>query len=159
MHRFFLPEDCVADDTVSIPSGLTHRLLRVLRLGPGDRILVLDNSGWEYEVDLRSAGTGKLDGVVSGKARAAGEPGTKITVYQSLLKGRNLERVLQKCTEVGVTGFVPIVCERCVALDPASTKTNRWGSIILEAAQQSRRGKLPVLHDLRVVLGGRFRRR
>jgi 16S rRNA (uracil1498-N3)-methyltransferase len=120
----------------------------VLRLGPGDHILVLDNSGWEYDVELRSSGSGKLDGVVSGKSRAAGEPRTTITLYQALLKGQSMERVFQKCTEVGVTGFVPMACERCVALDPASTKMNRWGSVILEAAQQSRRGKLPVLRNV-----------
>jgi len=147
VHRFFLPEDCVASDAVSIPAGLAHRLLRVLRLGPGDHILVLDNSGWEYDVELRSAGSGKLDGVVSGKSRAAGEPRTTITLYQALLKGQSMERVFQKCTEVGVTSFVPVICERCVVGAPTSARLSRWGTIVQEAAQQSRRGKLPLLSD------------
>jgi 16S rRNA (uracil1498-N3)-methyltransferase len=133
---------------VVIPSGLAHRLRRVLRLGPGDHIVVLDNTGWEYDVVLQEAGRGGLEGAVTGKSRALGEPRARITLYQALLKGRSLELVLQKCTEVGVTGFVPMMCERCVAGEPTPARMSRWGSIILEAAQQSRRGKLPVLRGV-----------
>ncbi|UCG82065.1 MAG: 16S rRNA (uracil(1498)-N(3))-methyltransferase [Dehalococcoidia bacterium] len=148
MHRFFLPEDCINGQNVAIPGSLVHRLRRVLRLNAGDRILVLDNSGWEYEVELVSKDRGKLEGVVTNKALAEREPGTDITLYQALLKGHSFDLVLQKCTEIGVMGFVPMICERCVPGKPTDNKLDRWRSIILEAAQQSRRGRLPVLHDI-----------
>ena len=45
MHRFFLPEDQAIQDTVAISGSLAHKLRNVLRLGAGDRIIVLDNSG------------------------------------------------------------------------------------------------------------------
>jgi 16S rRNA (uracil1498-N3)-methyltransferase len=90
----------------------------------------------------------KVEGVVISKYIAAGEPRTRITLYQALLKGSNFEVVLQKCTEIGVTDFVPLVCERCVAGEPNSKRLSRWRSIILEAAEQSRRGKLPVVHNV-----------
>ncbi len=90
----------------------------------------------------------KLEGTIISKAPAAGEPQTGITLYQALLKGGNFESVLQKCTEVGVTGYVPIICERCVAAEPTGSRLGRWQSVIVEAAQQSRRGKLPVLHNV-----------
>ncbi len=148
MHRLFLSEDCIAENTVAITGSLIHRLRNVLRLGAGDHIVVLDNSGWEYEVELRTTGRNRLEGVVTNKALAAGEPRTRITLYQALLKGSSFEMVLQKCTEIGVMSFVPMVCERCVAGEPTSNRLSRWGNIIVEAAQQSRRGKLPVLHSL-----------
>jgi 16S rRNA (uracil1498-N3)-methyltransferase len=75
------------------------------------------------------------------------EPGTKITLYQALLKGSNFEFVLQKCTEIGVAVFVPVICERCVAGEPDGKRLSRWRNIIIKAAEQSRRGKLPVLHN------------
>jgi len=148
MHRFFLPEDCIEGHTVAIPGSLVHRLRRVLRLSVGDCIVVLDNSGWEFEVELVKTGRGRLEGVVRGKAQAEGEPSTGITLYQALLKGHSFDLVLKKCTEIGVAGFVPMICERCVAGEPAGSRLDRWRSIILEAAQQSRRGRLPVLHDI-----------
>ena len=147
MHRFFLPADWIAQSTVIITGKLVHQMRNVLRLGAGDHITALDNSGWEYEVELRKVDSSKVEGRVISKSLAVAEPGTKITLYQALLKGSNFELVLQKCTEIGVSGFVPVICERCVAGEPDSKRLSRWRSIIREAAEQSGRGKLPVLHD------------
>jgi len=147
MHRFFLPADWLSEDTVAITGKLVHQLRHVLRLGAGDHITVLNNSGWEYEVELQKVGSSKVEGRVIGKSPAVKEPRTKITLYQALLKGSNFEFVLQKCTEIGVAGFVPVICERCVAGEPDGKRLSRWKNIITEAAEQSRRGKLPILHD------------
>jgi len=147
MHRFFLPADWIAEDTVVITGKLVHQLSHVLRLGAGDHITVLDNSGWEYEVELQKVDSSKVEARIIGKFLAVAEPGTKITLYQALLKGSNFELVLQKCTEIGAAGFVPVICERCVAGEPDGKRLSRWRSIIIEAAEQSRRGKLPVLHS------------
>ncbi len=148
MHRLFLPADWIAEGTVVIIGKLVHQLRNVLRLGVGDHITVLDNSGWEYEVKLQEVDSSKVKGRIIGKSLAVGEPRTKITLYQALLKGSNFEFVLQKCTEIGVAGFVPVICERCVAGEPNSKRLDRWQNIIREAAEQSRRGKLPVLHHV-----------
>jgi 16S rRNA (uracil1498-N3)-methyltransferase len=148
MHRFFLPEGCVVRDTVAIPGSLAHRLRDVLRLGAGDHIVVLDNTGWEYEVELTAVRRERAEGVVVGKGTAAGEPACRVVLYQALLKGSSFESVLQKCTEIGVSAFVPMSCDRCVALEPGGNRVDRWQKVILEAAQQSRRGKLPALHPV-----------
>lgn len=148
MHRFFLPPGCIAQDKVFVTGKIVHRILHVLRLKKGERIIALDNTGWEYEVELAKINREGIEGVVVDKAPSAGEPRTRITLYQALLKGSSFELVLQKCTGIGVAGFTPIICERCVAGEPAVTRLSRWEDIILEAAQQSRRGKLPILHDI-----------
>ena len=148
MHRFFLPQDSFSGSTVVIPPKLVHQLRNVLRLGPGDRIVALDNGGSEYEVELRRAARGRLEGAVLSRAPASGEPGTRITLYQALLKGGKFELVLQKCTEVGVAAFAPIVCERCVVGEPTASRAGRWQKIVIEAAEQSRRGRLPVLRNV-----------
>lgn len=148
MHRFFIPEHCIAGSTVTITGNLVHQLRNVLRLKAGDRITILDNSGWEYDVELGAMDSSKAEGTIVSKSFAASEPVTRITLYQALLKASNFEVVLQKCTEVGVAGFVPLLCERCVAGEPDSKRIARWQNIIREAAEQSRRGKLPVLHHV-----------
>jgi len=148
MHRFFLPQDSFSGSTVIIPPKLVHQLRNVLRLSPGDCIVALDNGGWEYEVELRRAARGGLEGAVLSRAPATGEPGTRITLYQALLKGTKFELVLQKCTEIGVAAFAPIVCERCVAGEPTASRAGRWQKIIAEAAEQSGRGRLPALRNV-----------
>jgi len=84
---------------------------------------------------------------VQRKTLGSGEPRTKITLYQSLLKGDHFAMVLEKCTEIGVVEFVPTVSERCIVgdVDQASERYRRWQRIIMEAAEQSQRSKLPLL--------------
>jgi len=147
MHRFFLPPDWIAEGTVVITGKLVHQIRNVLRLGTGDHITVLDNSGWQYEVELQKVDSARVEGSVISKSPCGAEPRTKVTLYQALLKGSNFEFVLQKCTEIGVAVFVPLMCERCVAGKPDTKRLSRWRSIITEAAELSRRGKLPVLQN------------
>ena len=147
MHRFFIPADWISESTVVITGKLVHQICKVLRLGAGDHIIVLDNMGWEYEIEIRKADSTRVEGRVIAKSPAGAEPRTKITLYQALLKRSNFEFVLQKCTEIGVASFVPLICERCVAGKPDSKRLGRWRSIITEAAEQSRRGRLPVLQS------------
>ena len=47
MHRFFIPKDWIQQDSVTITGEPLHQIGYVLRLKPLDRIIVLDNSGWE----------------------------------------------------------------------------------------------------------------
>lgn len=131
-----------------ITGRLIHRLRNVLRLRAGAHIIVLDDTGWEYEVELKTVESDGIEGAVINRNLSAGEPRTKVTLYQALLKGNNFELVLQKCTELGVSEFVPMLCERCVAGEPDSKRLDRWKSIIIGAAEQSRRGNMPILRDI-----------
>ncbi len=148
MHRFFISPDSISNDSVFITGTLIQRLRNVLRLSIGDHIIVLDNTGWEYEVELNTIREARVEGRIISRLLTENEPANNITLYQAILKGNGFELVLQKCTEIGVTGFVPIVSERCVAKEPGKSRYNRWQNVILEAAQQSRRGKLPILHSI-----------
>ena len=150
MHRFFIPPQWIDHDRVVIKGKQVLQLRNVLRMTKGDRILVLDNSGWQYEVELKSVERERVEGVVREKSLSLAEPCIKIVLYQALLKGEKFEFVLQKDTELGIASFVPMVCERCVVgvKDASDRKLNRWRRIIAEAGEQSRRGKLPLLEPV-----------
>ena len=146
MHRFFVPQDWLAEGKAFIKGEQAQQISHVLRLKSGDHITVLDNSGGEYDVEIEKVGGELVQGKVVGKALCASEPKIKITLYQALLKADKFEFVLQKAVELGVSAFVPFTCERCVVKKPEENKVNRWQKIIQEAAEQSRRALLPVLH-------------
>lgn len=146
MHRFFVSAEAISNDEVVLGREIAGQLHRVLRLKPADRIIVLDNSGWEYTVELTQVEATSARGRVVARNLAQPEPRTRLTLYQALLKGQNFELVLQKGTELGVAAFVPLITARCVAQEPGGEgKRARWGKIIREAAEQSGRGRLPVL--------------
>ena len=150
MHRFFVPPTALQETKAVLQGDVAHQIYRVLRMRPGERIVVLDDSGWEFEVELIQVEREEAVGRILGKQLAGGEPRVRITLYQSLLKRDNFEWVLQKCTEIGVVEFVPMVSRRTMVSSPAdvkASKVERWRRIILEAAEQSRRGRLPVLRE------------
>ncbi len=148
MHRFFIPSAWIHGETVLLSDDVAHQLRHVLRLRPGARIVVLDDRGWEYEVELLTVEHKAARGTICERRPAGGEPSVQVTLAQALLKKDNFEWVLQKGTEIGVTRFVPLITARTVAagdegISPA--KRERWARIVREAAEQSRRGALPVI--------------
>ena len=152
MHRFFVSADQLEGDRVIIAGPAAHQIRNVLRLGPGDSISVLDNSGWERETEIVEVGQGRVMGRVLSRTLATGEPRTKVSLYQGVLKGSRFEFVLQKGTELGIVEFVPLISQRCVisSLDDVDKRGGRWQRIIQEAAEQSRRGRLPRLESAMV---------
>jgi len=148
MHRFFIPKEWFENDKVKITDDPLYQIGYVLRLKPTDRIIVLDNSGWEFEVELEWLTKKEAQGKVISKKPGKGEPVVKITLYQALLKSDRFELALQKCVELGITAIVPFISERCVIKNPSGSKMERWQKIIREAAEQSERSILPTLHSV-----------
>lgn len=145
--RFFVASDAIQDRTVLIEDGdLVHQLSTVLRVQRGEQVLLLDNGGWQYVVTLTEVGRGRIVGRVEQKEEAGGEPQTRLTLFVALMRPERFEWVLQKGTEVGAAAFVPVICEHGAFADALSDrKLERWGRIVQEAAEQSRRGRVPVL--------------
>lgn len=146
-HRFFIPSDWLTPTTVSLHDEIARQIRTVLRMQPGDEIIVLDNSGAEWQVKLTDIGQVKSQGQIIGRRPAQGEPALQLTLYQGALKAQKFEWVLQKGTELGVSRFTPTLCHRSIANDSHALvkKYPRWQRIIQEAAEQSRRGRLPDL--------------
>lgn len=144
MHRFFVPPDWIDYGKVILRGGLAQQLWNVLRLKPGDEITLLDNSGREYRVRLEKLEKDQAEGSIVDQSPGH-EPTARIALYQALLKGERFEFVLQKGTEIGVSDFIPLKCERCVAGEPGEAKLERWRRIIREAAEQCGRARLPQL--------------
>ena len=146
-HRFFVSPGSVDRGRVVLDATFVHQVRDVLRLRPGARVIVLDNSGWEYEVELVDLRKDTALGRVCGRRLSQTEPVASLTLYQGVLKGDRFEWVLQKGTELGVVAFVPVFSKRSVvrSAQRVEKKRSRWESIIREAAEQSHRGRLPRL--------------
>jgi len=146
-HRFFVPPHCITPPTVNLPVDAARQVNAVLRMQPGNKICVLDNSGQEWLVELTAVSKKSVQGQILQQQLAPAEPSLHLTLYQGTLKARKFEWVLQKGTELGVSRFVPTICRRSVVrnTEALSKKQKRRQQIIREAAEQSGRGKLPEL--------------
>jgi 16S rRNA (uracil1498-N3)-methyltransferase len=155
MHRFFVPPDSVGEMGVLFPADAARQIRQVLRLRTGEKVTVLDGKGMEYLIQLETVSNEKVWGRLLEAYPAAGEPVLHVRLYLSLTGRDKFEWALQKCTEVGVSVFVPVISSRTLARDKeqARQKAERWERILKEAAEQSGRGLIPqitepvALHD------------
>ena len=154
MNRFFVPKSGIEGELVRLSPEQAHQVCHVLRLTPGDPIVVLDDNGTEYEVTLSTVCPPETIGQVTDRHPARGEPQVKITLFQSLLAREKFEWVLQKATEVGVARFAPVLTARSIVRAKLieEKKLDRWRRIVTEAAEQSHRGRVPKL-DQTITFG------
>lgn len=144
MHRFFVEPDTIAGERAVIRGLLAHQLSHVLRLQTGARVLLLDGDGSQAEAELEQVSGREVHMRILAAVPAIGEPRLRVILFQALLRKPRFEWVLQKGTELGVSAFVPVVSERCVARPSQRDRQHdRWRTIIREAAEQSERGRLP----------------
>ena len=148
MHRFFVPPHSIKESRVVLRGTIVHQIRDVLRMRPGDDIVLLDNSGWAQRAELVTIDRDAVRGRVVEKWKLETEPQARITLYQGLLKGQKFEWVLQKGTEIGIIAFVPVMAARCVigaVTDVSTARVERWERIIVEAAEQAGRAGLALI--------------
>jgi len=153
MNRFFLKADQFSGKEVFFPPELAHQILHVLRLGEGDRVVVLDNQGQVHRVALHVPPGGRhVTGTIRETEPVTTEPGVHVSLCFGLSTRDKVEGILQKGTEIGVSAFYPFVSSRTRVQSTGLTvkKFARWVRIIREAAEQSHRGRLPVLNQPRI---------
>lgn len=149
MHRFFVSPSYISGETVAFPRDLSRQISRVLRMSPGDEVTVLDDTGLEYVVALSILNATRAEGQIVSRREGLGEPTVRLTLYQAMIRPERFEWALQKCTELGVSRFVPIISRRTErrSRDISANRRQRWQRIIREAAEQSRRSRLPTLDE------------
>lgn len=155
MPRFFIDPGQMVGHAIELTGEDAHHLSRVLRLGPGAAITVLDGTGAAYEAVVETVEKERVSARVTGTGEAA-EPPVALTLYQGMPKGDKWELVIQKATELGATRLVPVAAARSVVQlkgDKLEGKLARWRKIAREAAEQCERGRVPEVEGP-VAVGG-----
>jgi 16S rRNA (uracil1498-N3)-methyltransferase len=144
MHRFFVaPATLASAPAVALTGEIARQIARVLRLRPGERVVLFDGSGREWLVRLTAVTPDTATGAIERERAGDAEPRLRLTLYQAALKGDHMDYVLQKGTEVGIAAFVPLLTERTIARAVDERKLTRWRRIVREAAEQSGRTIVP----------------
>ncbi|MBC7498272.1 16S rRNA (uracil(1498)-N(3))-methyltransferase [Candidatus Gracilibacteria bacterium] len=136
MQRFFITFPLSIDMTIT-DTGILHQLTRVLRVAPGERIVLFSGDGTEIEyeittIDKKSIG---LRGVASRVPNT--EPRKRVTLYQALPnKYEKIEYIIQKGVEIGIARFVFFRSDRSQKLLLSPSKIDRFITIAREALEQ-----------------------
>ena len=123
-----------------------RHLATVLRIRPGERLILLDGQS-AFEAEVTATGKDTVDLLLVSPAPLPPDPPVAITVAQALGKGDRFDEALEHATEVGATGFIPLLTARTIVKvdKDANSKLVRWGRILKGAAEQSHRARAPFI--------------
>lgn len=146
LHRFFVtsPSPLKEGEQFKIADAdLLHQWRKVFRFKGGETLILLDNSGAEHVSRIVSLeGKSALVEVLESRVKEDKIP--FVTLFQSIIKGDHFDLVLEKCTELGVSQFVPVIAERS---EKKKINLERAKRIVKEASEQSGKVRLPVVHE------------
>ena len=145
MTRFFVEAQDLSGDTLHL-TGENFQHAKVLRLKPGERMLVCDGQGEEALCTVRQVGAAELELEVLERRESETEAAVRVSVYMAFPKADKLEHVIQKATELGAYEIVAFPSARCVSRPDEKSlrkKLERWQKIAASAAEQSGRGRIP----------------
>jgi 16S rRNA (uracil1498-N3)-methyltransferase len=135
---------------LNLPARIAGQVYKVLHLLPGEQLALLDNSGDEIVCVITQSGRSSVEVRVQERRAGIRESPVRLILYQGLLKSARFEWILEKGTELGVSSFVPLLCQRSTAglKETGLSKWQRWLRIIQEATEQCGRTRLPELRPV-----------
>ena len=146
MYHFFVDSSAIGEGKVRITGADLNHMKNVLRMKPGEAVLISDGTGKDYncQVETYTEGEGILE--ILSENEDSRELPSRIWLFQGLPKSDKMEVIIQKAVELGAAGVIPVATRNAVVkLDAkkAESKVRRWQAIAESAAKQSKRSYIP----------------
>lgn len=149
IHRFYLTTP-ISGSTFDIADrDLVHQWKSVFRYNVGSQVILFDGSGVDYTCVITSLRN--LGGTVSVSKKTSTAPAIQrknVYLCMALIKKDNFDVVVQKATELGVSHIIPLVCEHS---EKRKLNLERMQKIAIEATEQSGRGDVPIIFDIKTL--------
>jgi len=150
MNRFFVDRSQIEVNGIRITGKDVKHIKDVLRLKVKDMIEVV-SEGILYTCQILDMANDMVYGKIIDVTYGKNEPPIEIVLFQGIAKGDKMDLIVQKSTEIGVKHIYPVVTKRTVVKikdNKEKSKIDRWNAISQEAAKQSKRDFVPIVHDI-----------
>ena len=134
MHweSFYTPPETIQGDEITLTGDELRHLAKAMRKRIGDVIWTVDGEGNAYEVQLVEINRERALGCVVSRQRDLGEPTAEVWLFQSVLKSDRFDWLVEKATELGVRGIVPLTSQE-IQVPVTPDKCRRWERLALAA--------------------------
>lgn len=146
--RFYSPEKLRVGGTVKLSDNAAIHAAKVMRLGVGDKLVLFDGSGFDFDCELLSVQKSATSAQVLSAKEVGNESPLNITLLLGISAGDRMDIGIQKAVELGVNQIVPIKTERSVVRlddDKAKKRVAHWQNVVVAACEQSGRAKIPTV--------------
>lgn len=144
MARFHLPPEAWSGSPALTGDEARH-LSQVLRKKAGDQITVFDGKGRRAAATVLAVARDHVP-LELGESITTRNTGAAITLAQAIPKGKNMDLIVQKAVELGITTIQPLVTTNTV-VQPGEGKSEKWRRVALEACKQCGQDTLPEIAD------------
>ena len=141
MPRFFVDTPLAAPGEITLPPGAA-RHVQVLRLQPGDALVLFDGSGPEWRAEVTAMGRSDVRVNLMAAEQPQRELARAVTLAVVMPANDRMDFLVEKATELGAAALQPLVSERSVlrlAGERADKKRAHWQGVAIAAAEQSGR--------------------
>lgn len=145
MHRFYVPPAELKLPNFALPEAEARHAAQVLRVKPGEIISVLDGAGRVCECEVESVERRQVWVKVL-QDTTAERSEVIVEVYPAVAKGKAMDFIIQKVSELGANRICPLVTEHSVAQlegERAEEKTGKWRQTAVETLKQCGHPWLP----------------
>jgi len=154
MHRCYIQQNNWQGKYAFPSKDELHHITHVMRLKIGETVEIFDGEGREARAIVVNE-NGEHGAPICLKIVSDvinNEKSFRLTLYQAIPKGKRIDTLIEKCTELGVHEIVPMITERVVVKISDSKaeqhKISRWHSIALSAAKQCGRSDIPAITEV-----------
>ncbi len=140
-HLFYAPPEAVREGRIHFPEDESAHMISSLRLGRGDTVEATDGQGGLIQAEIEDAQRRLVVARII-RIEQAAPPDIMLTLYQGIIRPRRMEIVIEKCVELGLNAFSPVITERSMKRDTVA-RLGRWKKIAVEAMKQSLRVYAP----------------
>lgn len=143
MIRFYSPD---IESTLTLPESDSAHCVRVLRMGAGDEVAVVDGQGLVHT--CRIVAPHPKHTAVEITATVEEPRPWPAELVAAVAPTKNLDRMewlVEKLVEMGVDRIVPLLCDRS---ERRVLKTERLVKIAVSAMKQSLKARLPQIDEL-----------
>lgn len=144
MPRFYLPP-AAWTETPFLDGDEAKHLAQVLRIQPGATVTVFDGLGNFAEARVLTVSKQRVDLMLE-LAESKPTPLPEITLVQAIPKGKNMDWIVQKAVELGVSKIQPLVTRNTI-VSPGDEKAEKWRRTALEACKQCAQFTIPVIEE------------
>ncbi len=137
--RIYHNEPLHDQSTVKLSDDAFHHLVRVLRKGGGEKIVLFDGSNHIFYAELVEVTKKFANAQITAMQKDDRESPLKIHLGQVISKGEKMEWTIQKAVELGVSEFTPLISSRCnvkLSDERMDKKIAQWQKIAISAAEQ-----------------------
>ncbi|PYK66957.1 MAG: 16S rRNA (uracil(1498)-N(3))-methyltransferase [Verrucomicrobia bacterium] len=147
MHRFYITPENWNADALILRESEVHHARDVLRLEPGERVVVFNGRGHEVTAEITKVAREEIQ---LRKLHEVRVPPLRcqITLAQAIPKWKNMDLIVQKAVELGAAEIAPIISDRTIVhlqLKEAVQKQAKWQQVAIEAAKQCGQNWLPAV--------------